>query len=240
MKEKLFFIPNLLTGMNIFCGFWAILFVSSEKPVHASWLIILAGLFDLLDGKIARLVGSASSYGIELDSMSDVISFGVAPAFLFYSLMDHGGFAPIWLISFFYLLMGITRLIRFNVTTHKKSNLMKKDDFSGLPIPAAAFAVSSYVIFSYDRFGEFAHSNYYLMIMLLVSILMVAPIRYKSFPKLSFSTWQEIVSLVSLVLALLSIALFPRKMFFFVTLLYMFLYPIKAFISFFRNNQGDN
>ncbi len=230
MKNKLFFLPNFITIMNVFCGFWAIIYIVSDNFVSAAWLIILAGIFDLLDGKVARLVGATSAYGIELDSMADLISFGLAPAVLFFSQYSFfTGNNKIWIIAFFYLLMGITRLVRFNVVSFKKKNLQIKEDFIGLPIPGAAFAVSSYIIFVNDYYGSFNHPNIYLVVTLVVAVLMVMPVRYKSFPKISLNKKNEIINFLILILSFVLIIFNPRRMFFLLTGLYILYNPTAYF-----------
>lgn len=232
MGNRLIVFPHIITGLNIFCGFQAIIYILQTNYISAAWLIILAGIFDVLDGKIARLLKSTSALGIELDSMADVISFGVAPAILFYAVYNEYSSANafIWIIPFSYLIAGITRLVRFNIRSYQKKDLMKKDNFSGLPIPAAAFAVCSFIIFTSDYYGQISHLDIYLVLVLLVSILMVSTIEYQSFPKMSFSRWSDRINVILLFCSLTLIALNPRQMFFLLTLVYMIYNPVKNLI----------
>ncbi len=236
MNSRLGFFPHLITGLNIFCGFQALLYTMNQNYIPAAWLIILAGIFDVLDGKVARLIKSTSELGVELDSMADVVSFGIAPAILFYSVLTSSGKThPIlWLVPFAYLTAGIFRLVRFNMVSKKKKNLSSKENFMGLPIPAAAFAISSYIIFTQDYFGEFAYGDFFLILMVIVSILMVSTIEFRSFPRISFQSPSERIIMVLLFSSIIAIAILPRKMFFVITMYYIFYYPVKKLIRLVR------
>ena len=147
-------IPNLFTAMNMFCGFLSIVNTSQQKYFYAAWLIIIAAIFDALDGVMARLTNSSSELGVELDSLSDIISFGTAPAFLFYSLYLFQ--YEIWgiLISSSLLIAGGFRLARFNIQLVG----FDKKFFKGLPIPTAAIVLTSFMLTFYDEgvgFPEF-------------------------------------------------------------------------------------
>jgi len=232
MGNRLIVFPHIITGLNIFCGFQALIYTLQSNYVSAAWLIILAGIFDVLDGKIARLLKSTSTLGIELDSMADIISFGVAPAILFYSVYNEYSSSNsfLWIIPFAYLIAGITRLVRFNIRSYQKKDQSKKDNFSGLPIPAAAFAVCSFIIFTNDYYGQFSHPDLYLILVLLVSILMVSTIEYQSFPKMSFSRWTDRINVILLGISLTLVAVNPRRMFFLLTIVYLIYNPAKNFV----------
>lgn len=187
MKDKelhkfAFFLPNIFTAMNIGCGFIAIIYSTQGMYYRACMLIVLGALFDMVDGRVARLTGTQSAFGEQFDSMSDLISFGAAPALIFYNkfLADTGRAGII--IAFMYLLCGALRLARFNANISK----IKSDYFQGLPIPGSAIAILSYVLVSLEYPEIF--SNKYLAIpyILFYAILMISNIPFTSFKN---SSW---------------------------------------------------
>src|SRR5215468_6639825 len=158
-KLKIYFLPNLLTAANLFCGFVALtkiveadLTPSAEGIVHwapikyALGFILLACIFDLFDGRVARMGGVESPFGREFDSLADLVSFGVAPAFLVHRVVLHDVFDGHpefgWFIASIYLLCGAFRLARFNCLSAQNSGAGSKE-FLGFPIPSAAGLVAS-------------------------------------------------------------------------------------------------
>lgn len=175
-------VPSFFTLLNLFCGFIAITQVADGKFEAACWLIVLAGFFDALDGMMARLTNSQSYFGVELDSLSDIVSFGVAPSFLLFEfgLKEIG---PLGLIvASLPAICGAVRLARFNTSFTEKS-----DYFSGLPIPVqAAFVVALILNFSdADTFSGYSPSNLSLLvpIVIVLSGLMVSAIRFDALPR---------------------------------------------------------
>src|SRR5271169_2916386 len=154
-KLKIYFLPNLLTAGNLFCGFVALTKIVEADPVSPEYFgqiklalayILLACIFDLLDGRVARLGGADSPFGREFDSLADLISFGVAPAFLVQRVVladVFGSYRQIsWFIASIYLLCGAFRLARFNCLSAMAGSGGGKD-FLGFPIPSAAGLVAS-------------------------------------------------------------------------------------------------
>jgi len=137
-------LPSIFTIANMAFGFFAILLASDGQFVKAAWFIIISYVMDMLDGRVARLVHGESSFGVEIDSLSDWISFGIAPAYLIYKfvLKDYGFWG--YPVAFLYVLCGALRLARFNVKSHFGGS--SKDYFQGLPIPAAAGILVSFVL----------------------------------------------------------------------------------------------
>lgn len=176
-------VPTLFTVLNMFCGFLSIVQVSEGRFVEAGYFILLAGVFDSLDGVMARLTKSSSQFGVEIDSLSDVVSFGAAPAFLVYKLhLFHLGTVGLIISSLLVILGGI-RLARFNVQLVG----FDKDYFRGLPIPSSAIAIVFYVLtFAVDgnRFEGFT-GTIFPYIVVTLSLLMVSTIKYDTLPKLS-------------------------------------------------------
>src|SRR6185437_325860 len=143
--RKIYLVPNFVTTANLFCGFYSIVASIQSDFTIAAWAIVAAGIFDLLDGRIARLAKATSEFGSEYDSMSDLVSFGLAPAILQYqwSLYPFGRLG--WMVCFIFMMCGALRLARFNVNIE----VVPKGHFQGLPIPMAAGILSTLVIFSY-------------------------------------------------------------------------------------------
>ncbi|NUN69737.1 MAG: CDP-diacylglycerol--serine O-phosphatidyltransferase [Bacteroidetes bacterium] len=176
-------VPTLFTVLNMFCGLLSIVQASEGAFVNASYFILLAGLFDALDGMMARLTKSSSQFGVEIDSLSDVVSFGAAPAFLVYKVHLHHYQEWGLIISSLLMIMGGIRLARFNVQLVG----FDKDYFTGLPIPSSAFAVVSYLLtFMVD--GQRLEGTAAVMLAPLcvaLSLIMVSKIKYDTLPKLS-------------------------------------------------------
>jgi CDP-diacylglycerol---serine O-phosphatidyltransferase len=181
MKITRAVVPSLFTVLNMFCGFLSIVKSAEGYFDVAAWFIILAGVFDSLDGVMARLTKSSSEFGVEIDSLSDVVSFGAAPAFLVYRLYLYQlqGFGLI--ISSLLLILGGIRLARFNVQLVG----FDKEYFTGLPIPACAITIATFVLtFSDEVFGlqGFA-ADALAPLVIVLSLLMVSKVKYDTLPK---------------------------------------------------------
>ena len=183
MKITRAVVPSLFTVLNIFCGFLSIVHTSHGDVILASWFIVLAGMFDTLDGIMARITKSSSDFGIEFDSLSDVVSFGVAPSFLVYNLGLNSQDAVGMLISAMPMVFGALRLARFNV----QSVGYDKDFFKGLPIPAVAITIASYVLTFYRPSNGIKSLEASLLapMVVVLSLLMVSNIKYDTVPKFS-------------------------------------------------------
>ncbi|HUI65425.1 MAG TPA: CDP-diacylglycerol--serine O-phosphatidyltransferase [Bacteroidota bacterium] len=183
MKITRAVVPSLFTVLNMFCGFISVIHSSRGDFVSASWFIILAAGFDALDGVMARITKSSSEFGVQIDSLSDVISFGAAPAFLVYqmSLAPLGG-AGILLGSLLMIFGGL-RLARFNI----QLSGFDKDHFVGLPIPASAITVASFTLNYYQPgIGLNATASLLLPYMVVaLALLMVSKISYDTLPRVS-------------------------------------------------------
>lgn len=178
-------VPSFFTLMNLFCGFLAIISISDGNLVWGAWLIMAAGLFDVFDGLMARLADADSDFGIELDSLSDVVSFGVAPGFLIYSFaLYEFNFLGI-IISAIPPLCGAVRLARFNVNARLAPS---KDTFIGLPIPSQAIILIAFFLAfrnDLDLFDFFNNGVYTVLVPLvvIVSFLMVSTIPFDKIPR---------------------------------------------------------
>jgi CDP-diacylglycerol--serine O-phosphatidyltransferase len=175
-------IPNTATSLNVLSGFLAIIF-ASEGNFHLSALFIfIATFFDLIDGLLARLTKTASMFGVELDSLADIVSFGVAPSFLIYKayFIDYG--YPGILLSSLPLIFGALRLARFNVQVE---DIKIKQDFFGLPIPISAITIAAIVLFYHNGISIIKPFNYFIIpAVIILSLLMVSNIRYNTLPNM--------------------------------------------------------
>jgi CDP-diacylglycerol--serine O-phosphatidyltransferase len=201
------FIANTFTSLNIFCGFLSIVYCSQGDFRLASIMIIMAAVFDMLDGIVARLLGSASRFGVELDSLSDVVSFGAAPAFLIYKAhMFQFGFIGIALSSCL-MVFGALRLARFNIQVE---NLNEKGDFKGLPIPVSAITIALLVMsFRKNNYIIEPFNQFVIPLIIILSLLMVSHIRYNALPKLrdknfKWKVYLFAILLIALVLSILT------------------------------------
>lgn len=205
MKKS--YIPNTITAFNLLSGFLAIIFASKGHFQLAAVMIFAASIFDLIDGIAARLLKTASQFGVELDSLADVVSFGAAPAFLIYSFhLNQFGTIGI-IISSMPLIFGALRLARFN---SQLVEIETKGDFKGLPIPVSAITIAMFVYYVHNN-GEFIQPLYYVSVPLIVllSVAMVSNIKYSAFPKLNKTTLRGkpiylLLTIVGLVLTFLT------------------------------------
>jgi CDP-diacylglycerol--serine O-phosphatidyltransferase len=228
--SRIYFLPNLMTAGNLFCGFVAVImciqahFAMRSSDIitgdaaqlfrRAVWLIFGAMAFDALDGRLARMGGKESFFGAEFDSLADVVSFGLAPALMVFFLIlsptqGYPHFREIgWLFGFIYLLCAAIRLARFNVITHpllQKPGVRQNKDFVGLPVPAAAGTVAALVLFllnlaEHDRYLQ-RWALILPLLLLLIAVLMVSTVRYPSGKTIDFQTKTKLTTLILYVAA---------------------------------------
>jgi CDP-diacylglycerol--serine O-phosphatidyltransferase len=206
-NPKIYLLPNLMTAGNLFCGFAAVLCiydgaqdidfkVATLKFHDAIWFILAACIFDLLDGRLARLGGHDSPFGREFDSLADIVSFGMAPALLVYQVVL-GEFQNVgWMIAFVYLACGTLRLARFNcIAANPGPGPADADkNFTGFPITAAAGVIASITLFllwldeGQRSIGKWKYVLPFLMVFL--SVMMFSKFRYPSFKAVNWRTTQ--------------------------------------------------
>jgi CDP-diacylglycerol--serine O-phosphatidyltransferase len=203
------FIPGTFTMGNVVCGFLAILSAFEGNITTACWFIFLAGFLDALDGKVARLSGGSSQFGVELDSLADFLSFGVAPAVLVYSIKLNTLGKWGWVISIVYIMAAAYRLARFNLLAETD----EKKDFLGLPVPAGALTIVAYILFSYELWGNLQYSEWLVSMVILFSFLMVSQVQYDTFPD-KFETKSARIKLAVLVISAVIIIIKPRLLLF--------------------------
>ncbi|HEV8538235.1 MAG TPA: CDP-diacylglycerol--serine O-phosphatidyltransferase [Bacteroidota bacterium] len=222
MKITRAVVPSLFTVLNIFCGFRSILHSSEGDYTLAAWFIVLAGVFDVLDGVMARITKSSSDFGVEFDSLADVVSFGAAPALLVYNLQLRSLEGLGMLLSAMPMIFGALRLARFNAQIVGYD----KEFFKGLPIPGSAITISAFVLtFYHTGIGlNSIESSILPTMVVILSLLMVSNIKYDAMPKLSKRGVKQhplrftigVVALTAIVLTA-GKALFPVFVFFVAT-----------------------
>ena len=201
--RKIYLVPNFVTTANMFCGFYSMIASIHGDFVTGAWAIVAAAVFDMLDGRIARLAKATSQFGVEYDSLSDLISFGVAPAILLYlwGLEPFGRLG--WVAAFLFMTCGALRLARFNVMASSSP----KNYFQGLPIPMAAGEVATFVIFCQAQ--SWSEMQFPMLIVTFVlASLMVSTIRFPSFKELN---WRSRASFGYLMVGVLSMVLIAAK-----------------------------
>lgn len=217
-RKGIYILPNLFTSAALFGGFYAIIAAIQGRYEAAAIAIIIAGVFDGLDGRVARFTHATSHFGIEYDSLSDLVAFGVAPGVLafLWALEPFGRLG--WLAAFVYVICGALRLARFNV---KKSSL-EANYFKGLPVPAAAAFIAALILFS-SAVGGIPENKPIIIIFIvyLLSFLMVSTIDYLSFKEFDIRNRKPFNVLVSIILVCILIAYKPKIMLFFILLAYI-------------------
>ncbi len=236
--KQIYLLPNLVTTGNLFCGFYSIIASVHYEFIVASWAIIAATVFDLLDGRIARLAKATSKFGGEYDSLSDLVSFGLAPALLIYlwAIESFGRLG--WLASFLFVACGAFRLARFNVQSEGEP----KGFFLGLPIPMAAGAISTFCIYRFHT--GFPDVPYFRAITLVLAIglgiLMVSTILFPSFKEIHWRSKASFGYLFLAVVAIVLIAIRPEIFIFILLSAYLGLSLLWNILRFFKINLGKS
>ena len=228
LKKGIFILPNIFTSLNLFCGFYSIISSIKGDFTAAAWAILVAGIFDLLDGKIARATNTTSKFGVEYDSLADLISFGLAPGLMIYlwalKPMDILG-RTAWLAAFLFLACGALRLARFNTNVGTTSS----DYFTGLPIPTAAGMNAAIVLICTRlNFSGTALNILVLVMLYVLSFLMVSTIKYNSFKKAELFTRMNFNILVAVILVIIFVAAEPEIALFSIGITYILSGPVTA------------
>ena len=223
MRKGIYILPNLFTAGSLFAGFYSMVStVNGDYRTAALW-ILASSIFDGLDGKVARLTGTSSKFGVEFDSLADVVSFGAAPGLLVYcwALKPFGRVG--WLAGFLFLACAALRLARFNVQV----DTVESRRFVGLPTPAAASVVSATVLFFYHLNWPSSYNKLAIVCLIyLLAFLMVSNVRYYSFKDPSLIKRQPFAFLVLAVLLLIVIAAEPVVMLFTLSICYIASGPV--------------
>jgi CDP-diacylglycerol---serine O-phosphatidyltransferase len=244
-KLKIYFLPNLLTAGNLFCGFVALTKIVDADPYDenyflqikmALFFILLACIFDLFDGRVARMGGIESPFGREFDSLADLISFGVAPAFLVQRVVLADVFGQYhqisWFIASIYLLCGAFRLARFNCLATMGGSSSK--DFLGFPIPSAAGLVASLTLLIMhfnEKEKSLGAGNYVIAaVLLFLSAMMVSTVRYPSFKSLGLRSTSTFAKAIGAAIFLGALFIFKEKILYYVLPAFFTLYLIYGFV----------
>jgi CDP-diacylglycerol--serine O-phosphatidyltransferase len=244
-RLKIYFLPNLLTAGNLFCGFVALTKIVEAHPDTADYsdkiklalaFILLACIFDLFDGRVARWGGAESPFGREFDSLADLLSFGVAPAFLVHRVVLRDVFVSEpeigWFIASIYLICGAFRLARFNVLSMQPGGSGR--DFLGFPIPSAAALVASLTLFMmWVEEKDFPQGKWrYLLpvLLLFLSWMMVSRVRYPSFKSLDLRATRTFTKTLVIILFAGCVLVLREKILVFVLPLFFTAYLIYGFV----------
>lgn len=200
-----YLLPNFFTAASIFTGFYAVSLALGHDFTASAWFIFLALVFDGLDGRVARFTNTASHFGVEFDSLADIVAFGVAPALLMYLYVGEGYGRIGIVVSALFIIFGAVRLARFNVMTSR----IEPSVFIGLPIPTAAIMIALSILFL-EHYSDL--SEWKVMILplgVVLSILMVSNIRYPSFKKINFKSFHFLRFLVLVIGMAMGVFLYP-------------------------------
>jgi CDP-diacylglycerol--serine O-phosphatidyltransferase len=256
---KIYLLPNLMTAGNLFCGFAAALKIvegalitegvaftanadliaqaadaAADKFHAAIWLILASCIFDLLDGRLARLGGNESAFGREFDSLADIVSFGVAPALMVYRIVLHEFHKTGWIIASLYLICGALRLARFNCLAAMDTVSANKE-FKGFPIPAAAGLIASLTLFLLwlDEKGRDMGGGKWVLppLMVFLAWMMFSGFRYPSFKSLNWRTTRSLPKFILIIGVLVFTALNYEWMPFVIFVSYLLYGFFRPFLS---------
>ncbi|MDP2156924.1 MAG: CDP-diacylglycerol--serine O-phosphatidyltransferase [Nitrospirota bacterium] len=217
-KKGVYLLPNTLTLCGMFCGFYAIMSAINGNFLHAAWAILLANIFDGLDGWIARLTNTTTQFGVELDSLSDLVAFGVAPAVMMYkwALMPFGRLG--WAAAFLFIACGALRLARFNVQTGSSGS----KSFKGMPIPGAGSILASVVIF-YNLHWDGIPGKHviFLLLTMFIALLMVSTLRFHGIKEVDFKEKKPFWMLIVFVMILFVMLIHPSTAIFVFAMAYL-------------------
>jgi CDP-diacylglycerol--serine O-phosphatidyltransferase len=227
-------LPNLITSGGLFAGFHSIASTYNGNYEKAAVAIVVGAILDGLDGRVARMTHTTTRFGVEYDSLADLVTFGVAPAFLVYGWALSGFGRWGWLAAFLFLICGALRLARYNV----QINTAEKGKFNGLPIPAAAVFVASMILlfFYLGGSGGFKHFAV-LMAIYVLAFLMVSTIKFNAFKDLEPLRRRPFNTLVLFVFLALLLAAEPQVMIFGLTTLYIVSGPVGEVVGAIRRRR---
>ena len=226
--RKVYLIPNFVTTANMFCGFYSAIASIHQDFGAAAWAIVAAGVFDMLDGRIARLAKATSQFGVEYDSLSDLISFGLAPSLLLYqwALEPYGRLG--WCAAFLFMACCALRLARFNVN----SNILPKGYFQGLPTPMAAGMIATFIIFNQTIAWPSFRPTFVLFLTFGLATLMVSNLKFPSFKEFNWRSRESFGFLMVGILTMILVAIKPEVTLFLTLAGYVSLSVVWNFVTF--------
>ena len=224
LRKGVYLLPNLVTTGGLFAGFYSVIATFAGRYELAAVMILIAHAFDGLDGRIARLTRTASRFGVEYDSLSDLVAFGVAPGILVYKWALEPWATWGWLAASLYVTCGALRLARFNVQVES----VEKRAFIGLPIPAAADMIVATVLLYYFFGGEGATHKHIILLMLIYALggLMVSEVPYYSFKDIHWQSRQPFWLLIAVIVAFKFVIAQPQIALFTTISLYLISGPV--------------
>ncbi len=246
MRKGIYLLPNLITLSSMFAGFYSIVASFNSDYERAAWAILIASVFDVLDGWVARMTHTTSKFGIEIDSLSDAISFGVAPGVLVYSwsLQSFGKIG--WLAAFFLVACAALRLARFNVQMGSE----EKKHFTGLPSPAAALMIATTVLayqevidilkqMEFVQLADILSLDYWVLTLtFVVAGLMVSNITYHGLKEANLKERRPFGLLVGIVALLAVVAYHPALVLFLISLAYVVLGIVEALFKLLKSRKA--
>lgn len=223
LRKGVYILPNLFTTGGLFSGFYSIIATINGQYDVAAWFILIAAVFDGLDGRVARMTNTTSRFGVEYDSLADLVAFGVAPGVLMYMWALRPFDKLGWLAAFLYVVCGALRLARFNV----QSTTVESKNFLGLPIPAAAGMVAACVLLFYYLGGSGTIKMVSVLLLIYsLAALMVSNISYYSFKDPDLVKRQPFGFLVMAIFLIIVIVARPEIMLFALGLIYVVSGPL--------------
>ena len=235
--RRTYILPNIFTTGNMFFGFYSIISSLKGDFERAAWAVLIAMLFDVLDGSVARFTKTTSEFGMQYDSLCDLVSFGVAPAILAYQWLLHSLGRIGWLTAFLFVACGALRLARFNVMARNGSS----KNFTGFPIPAAAGLISTYYLFASDRMISLAGKGVMFTLVLLMiaaSLLMVSRFNYFAV-KGTVSKRQSYTIVLASILGTYVVASEPKLFLFLGFVCYFLSGPVMSLSHLFRESVSE-
>lgn len=234
VMRGIYILPNLITAASLFFGFRAIVAVFNGHFTDAAVYILISGVLDGLDGKIARLTGTSSRFGVEFDSMADLIAFGVAPGLLIYvwGLKDFGKLG--WVAGFSYVICAALRLARFNIQV----TTVESKRFNGLASPAAAFVIATTVLL-FHYFGATGTTKHITIVITtyILAFLMVSNVKYYSFKDPSLFKRQPFSIFVAILILLILIIAEHEIMLFILAVGYALSGPIEGLLFYGKRKE---
>jgi CDP-diacylglycerol---serine O-phosphatidyltransferase len=234
MRKGIYLLPNTLTLCSMLLGFYSILSTLKGNYVYAAWAILFAMIFDGLDGWVARLTNSTTKFGIELDSLSDLVSFGVAPAVMMYKwgLASFGRIR--WAAAFWFMACGALRLARYNV----QMGSAESKSFTGMPIPGAATIIASLILF-YHEISDMPPGKNILIpgLTVMLAFLMVSTLKFHGAKEIDFRKRKPFWILVAFVLGLTIIVIHPPISLFLFAMIYLLGGIIENMYLFYKRHR---
>ncbi|HWA16703.1 MAG TPA: CDP-diacylglycerol--serine O-phosphatidyltransferase [Gemmatimonadales bacterium] len=241
MRRVVIVVPSAFTLGNMFFGMWAMVNAFRGTFMTAAWFIMFAGVLDMLDGRVARLSGTGTKFGAELDSLVDLVSFGVAPAMIMFFLEFQAAGKFGWLICYMYVVGVAIRLARYNV----QHGTGKPGWFTGMPSPSAGMTLAVFYPFSQTPWYQqsLAYLNFQreglTVLMVLLSLLMVSTVQYPRLPGIGFRSAKGLMGLALHVIILTCALLFPSKFLFPLGVSYLAFGLLRhAFLLVFERGDG--